>query len=116
MKMAPQFLCQKRPASHFMFAELFALVCSILALYTKPWRMITLPEVPRDTILELRVDGRSITHTKSRTTDKVMGQVWQNCRVLLRWEVSSMWILEAGMMGVLLLDSILQHKRASGSQ
>ena len=45
-----------------MFAELFALVCSILVSYTKPWRMITLPEVPRDTILELRVDGRSITH------------------------------------------------------
>lgn len=81
-----------------MFAELFALVCSILASYTKLWRMITLPEVPRDMILEFRVDGRSITHTKSRTTDKVTGQVWQNCRVLLRWEVSSMWILEAGMM------------------
>lgn len=111
-----QFLCQKQPVSDFMFAELLALICSILASYTKPWRMITLPEVPRDTILELRVDGRSITHTKSRTTDKVMGQVWQNCRVLLRWEVSSIWILEAGMMGVLLLDSILQHKRASRNQ
>lgn len=91
-----------------MFAELFALVCSILASYTKPWRMITLPEVPRDTILELRVDGRRL-HTESRTTDK-------NCRVLLRWEVLSMWILEAHMMGVLLLDSILQHKHASSNQ
>lgn len=58
-----QFLCQKRPVSHFMFAELFALVCSILASYTKPWRMITLPEVPRDTILELRVGRREKYYT-----------------------------------------------------